>query len=172
MPDWIRGADDRSGSTKIHTHSMVPWPSALSRTTLPWRISWVFTVEICRCLSCSGSGRRHTLGIRAGYDRYNSLCIRVLPVSITRLCCLWILELLLKTSSTGRSEGISGRGSDFGSSGVMAESLNAISRPFSLRSPTEVLQGRKLIGCPLRPMYLPTGRPRREWGGRTVDRVS
>lgn len=40
---------------RLDTHSMVPWPSALSRTTLPWRISWVFTVAMGRSLSCSGS---------------------------------------------------------------------------------------------------------------------
>lgn len=34
---------------------MVPRPSALSRTTLPWRISWVFTVEMGRSLFSSGS---------------------------------------------------------------------------------------------------------------------
>lgn len=60
------GADDiesgRGGGQKqkINTYSIVPWPSALSRTTLPWRISWVFTVEIGRSLSCSGSARRHS----------------------------------------------------------------------------------------------------------------
>lgn len=81
------------------------------------------------------------------------VCVWVLPVRITRLCCLCSM-LFFSPFSAGRSGGISGRGSDLGSSGVTAGSLKPFSSPFSFGSSTEDLQGRRPIGCPLRPMYL------------------
>lgn len=136
---------------------MVPWPSALSRTTLPWRISWVFTVEIGNSLSCSGSVRRQRL-LRTRRDFYNktgaSVLMCVLPVRIMRLCCLCSTQLFCSPFSAGWSGGMSGRGSDLGSSGVTAGSLRPFSGPLSFGSTTEDLQGRRLVGCPLWPMYL------------------
>lgn len=72
----------------------------------------------------------------------------VLPVKITRLCCLCRMLFLGPLLSAGSSEGVSGRGSDLGSSGEAAVLLKPSSSLSSLVSSMKDLQGRSLAGCP------------------------
>lgn len=71
-----------------------------------------------------------------------------LPVRITKLCCRRRMLFRGPLLSAGSSEGVSGRGSDLGSSGETAVLLKPFSSLSSLVSSVKDLQGRSLDGCP------------------------
>lgn len=140
---WMGGEDHYSLDGAVTfcalTHH-VSLKDLLSLHSADWQVCvWLW---LCRKMQEWTIGTR-----RCGGER---LCL--LPVRITRLCCLY--RPFFRPFSAGSREEVSGRGSDFGSSGVMAGSLKPFTSSFSFVSTASDLQGRRPIGCPLRLMYL------------------